>query len=101
MALSGNLFIPPPQNKARCRVAVQLPESQTEPDYCLWFALLSCEISAELQPCPCVIPGDALTYRAVEEPVGVHGQVLPRLGALDVHHPHTFCTQLQLNWEHK
>lgn len=35
--------------------------------------------------------------RAVQKPVGVHGQVLATLGALYIHLPHAFRAELQLN----
>lgn len=88
------IYLLVPQNRARC----SCQQHKQSLMIALWFALLSCEIPAAL---PRPDPRGSPTYRAIEEPVGVHGQVLPRLGAPDVHHPHALCTQLQLNWEGK
>lgn len=44
----------------------------------------------------CPVPPSS-TYRAVEQPGGVHRQVLPGLGALYVHLSHAFRAELELN----
>ena len=41
----------------------------------------------------------AAAYRAIQEPVGVHCQVLPRRCALYIDLAHIFRAELQLNWK--